>query len=114
MNEVEYSSFINDIGEESPAEHTPELRSLYSLSNSIGDILVPVRATAFKASLRQRIETRSNAKSRFQIFARRQYVIWMAVATAGSLLSITGVLLILVKRLKTSTKTDPPAAAATI
>jgi len=114
MNEIEYSTFVNGFGEELPTEDTGELQTLYTLSKSIRDILVPVRATAFKASLRQRMETRTHAKSRFQIFARRQNVIWMAVAAAGSLLSITGVVLILVKRLKTSTNTDQPAAAAPI
>jgi hypothetical protein len=114
MNEVEISTFKAGFDEDVKAENSGEIRSLFTLSNSIRDVLVPVRATAFKASLRQRIENKSHEKTRFQIFAKRQNVIWMAVAAAGSLLSITGVVLIVVRKLKASTETDQPTAAAPI
>lgn len=114
MNEVEFSTFEAGFDEVVQIEDPGELRSLFALSNSIRDVLVPVRATAFKASLRGRIERKSHEKSRFKTFTSRQNVIWMAVAAAGSLVSITGVVLIVLRKLKASTKTKQPTAAAPI
>ncbi len=131
MNEEEFSKFRANIAEvgsmrddksdrsppEPAADQTDEstdLKQLFALSNSIKDILVPVRALSFKVSLGQRLEKRRQERSRFQLFATRQNVVLMAVAGAGSLLSIAGVVLLVLRKVKTSGKADRTTATAPI
>ncbi|MGB3713017.1 MAG: hypothetical protein WA996_01165 [Candidatus Promineifilaceae bacterium] len=127
MTEDDFSEFIADHADaiqassdisanlltEQPEEST-DLRTLFALSNSVRAVLVPVRAPSFKASLRQRIESRQQEKPRFRALASRQKVVWIVVATAGSLLSITGVVLLVLRKLKTSGKAARQAATAPI
>jgi len=131
MNEKEFSKFKADFVEvgsmnsdksdrsppESAADQTDEstdLKQLFGLSKSIKDVLVPVRALSFKVRLRQRLETRRQERPRFQLFASRQNVVLMAVAGAGSLLSIAGVVLLVLRKVKNSGKVDRTTAAAPI
>jgi hypothetical protein len=96
------------------AEDSTELKRLFALSNSIRSVLVPVKAPSFKASLRQRLERRQLEKPRFRALASRQKIVWIVVATAGSLLSITGVVLIVVRKFKNPGKVGRRAATAPI
>ena len=127
MNEDEFSEFIvdyadamqtgNDVSSRLLAEQPEEsakLKTLFALSNSVRAVLVPVRAPSFKASLRQRLERRQQEKPRFRALASRQKVVWIVVATAGSLLSITGVVLLVLRKLRTSGKAERQAATAPI
>lgn len=127
MTEEDFSEFITDhrsamqandeFSASSQAEQhedSTDLRILFSLSNSVKAVLVPVRASSFKATLRHRLENRQQEKARFRALASRQKIVWIAVATAGSLLSITGVVLLVLKKLKTSGKAEQQAATAPI
>ena len=114
MSEAEYSRFIADFDDQAQVENEGELRTLFELSASLRNALSPVNAAAFKASLRERIVRRPRKKSRFAFFKERQNAILMAVAAAGSLLSITGVVLLVLRRIKSATKAEQPAAAAPI
>jgi hypothetical protein len=127
MTEDEFSEFITDHADamqagnelsaslltEQPEEMT-DLRTLFALSNSVRAVLVPVRAPSFKSSLRQRLESRQQEKPRFRALASRQKVVWIVVASAGSLLSITGVVLLVLRKLKTSGKAERRTATAPI
>ena len=114
MNEMDYSAFLEELEENQQVDDDSELRSLFALSSSIKELMVPVNAAPFKISLRERLERRSLAKPRFAFLRERQNVILMAVAAAGSLLSITGVVLLVLRRLKTAGEGEQPAAAAPI
>jgi hypothetical protein len=127
MTEEDFSEFIadhtdamqasNDISANLLAEQHEEstdLRMLFALSNSVKAVLVPVRAPSFKASLRHRLESRQQEKPRFRALASRQKIVWIVVAAAGSLLSITGVVLFVLRKLKTSGKAERQAATAPI
>ena len=112
MSEADYSQFKSSYTEATGVDDPIELSNVFSLSNSIKDVLVPVNAASFKASLRRRIESRPRVRSRFQRFTQPPRFVWIAVAATTSLLSITGVVLIVIKRFKSST--EPEQAAAVI
>jgi hypothetical protein len=114
MSEVDFSTFLTDIDSDLQLAEDRDLRSLFALSKSVKDSLVPVHATAFKESLKERIDHRSVERSRFALLMERQNVVWMAFAAAGSLLSITGVVLLVLRRLRSAGETDQPTAAAPI
>jgi hypothetical protein len=116
MNDKEFLKFSTQFAEaELDSGGDPaELQQLFTLSNSLKDLLVPVRALSFKTSLRQRLETRRQATPRFQLIRTRQNIVLMAVAGAGSLLSIAGVVLIVLRKVKTTGKADRSTAAAPI
>jgi hypothetical protein len=127
MTEEEFSEFIadhtdamqvnNDISVNLLAEERDEstdLRMLFALSNSLKAVLFPVKAPSFKASLRHRLESRQQEKPRFRALASRQKIVWIVVATVGSLLSITGVVLLVLRKLKTPGKAERQPATAPI
>ena len=127
MTEEDFSEFIADHTDAMQAsndisanllveqhEESTDLRMLFALSNSVKAVLIPVRASSFKASLRHRLESRQQEKPRFRALASRQKIVWIVVATAGSLLSITGVVLFVLRKLKTSGKAERQAATAPI
>ena len=127
MTEEDFSEFIADHADAMQAskdisanllaeqhEESTDLRMLFTLSNSVKAVLIPVRAPSFKVSLRHRLESRQQEKPRFRALASRQKIVWIVVATAGSLLSITGVVLFVLRKLKTSGKAERQAATAPI
>jgi hypothetical protein len=127
MNEEEYSKFIEEYtiamttdkgtSASSPSdfsEESLEIKSLFALANTVESVLVPVKAPSFKASLGQRLALRQKEKPKFRALATRQNVVWVAVAAAGSFLSITGVVLLVVKKLRTTGRSAQSTAAASI
>ncbi|HET6446950.1 MAG TPA: hypothetical protein VFI27_20485 [candidate division Zixibacteria bacterium] len=127
MNEEEYSKFIEeyttvmttDKGTSASSrsdfsEESLEMKSLFTLANSVESVLVPVKAPSFRASLGQRLALRQEDKPKFRALATRQNVVWMAVAAAGSFISIAGVVLLVIKKLKNTGRREQTTAAASI
>lgn len=94
-------------------EDPAELKSLFGLAKSVRAALVPVRATAFRSSLRQRLDRSSQRGRSLRTVASRTNFVWISVAAAGSMLSIAGLVLIVLKKIKTSAKVERQAATAT-
>ena len=127
MIEDDFSEFMTDYSEAMRARNEQsgrsltgqpddlaELRTLFTLSNSVRSVLVPVRAPSFKGSLRQRLDGRQRDKTRFRNLGSRQKAVWIVVATAGSVLSITGVVLLVLRKLKTTGKIERQAVTAAL
>lgn len=127
MNEDEFSDYLADYADAMHAgddfssrllteqpEESANLKKLFELSNLVKAVLVPVRAPSFKASLRLRLERKQLERPRFRVLASRQNIVWMLVAAAGSLLSITGVVLLVIRKLKTPGKAKQSTATASI
>jgi len=94
-------------------ELAAELGSLFQLSKELRGTLVPVSVPAFKARLRRQLESYAPAEVTIGPSITRQRRMWLAVATAGSMLSIAGILVVLIRRLRPSSDgTTQPAASA--
>ena len=88
-------------------EHEQELDSLFRLATAIKGSLVAVPVPAFRANLRLALEFQAPAQITVGRPPARYKTVAMAVAATGSLLSIAGLSLILVRRRRGSTQ---PAA----
>jgi hypothetical protein len=125
MNEMELAEILTehadklnrgeDISAQYMAQHPEdpaELNPLFGLAKSVKTVLVPVRATAYKSSLRQRLDGSSQRGRTLRAVASKTNIVWISVAAAGSLLSIAGLVLIVLKKIKASARVDRQAATA--
>jgi hypothetical protein len=99
---------------EENSELSAELATLFELARSLKTTLVPVNAAAFKTSLRRRLERRSPQPHLIKRITSRQNIIWVVVAAAGSVLSIAGVILIVLRKVKSSGNTERQPISAPI
>ncbi len=99
---------------EENSDHSAELATLFELARSLKTTLVPVNAAAFKASLRHRLEGRSPQPHLIKRITSSQNIIWVVVAAAGSVLSIAGVLLIVLRKVKSSGNSERQPISAPI
>ncbi len=99
---------------EENSDHSAELATLFELARSLKTTLVPVNAAAFKASLRRRLEGRSPQTHLIKRITSSQNIIWVVVAAAGSVLSIAGVLLIVLRKVKSSGNSERQPISAPI
>ena len=96
-------------------EAAAELGSLFRLAASIEAVLVPVKApVTFVGRLRHDLMSYSTAEVPEKASISGQKVLWMGVAAAGSVLSVTGVALLVARRLKTSAKAGQPTATTAV
>lgn len=94
-------------------EMAAELRPLFDLAASIQEVLVPVKAPVnFVNRLRKDLLTYSGPKISIKAPISGQKVLLMGVATAGSVLSVAGLVLLMVRRLRGTEKTEQRAATA--
>jgi hypothetical protein len=99
---------------EENSEHSAELATLFELARAVKTTLVPVNAAAFKASLRHRLARHSPQRHLIKRITSSQNVIWVVVAGAGSVLSIAGVLLIVLRKVKSSGNSERQPISAPI
>jgi hypothetical protein len=85
-------------------EHEQELDSLFRLATAIKGSLVPMPVPSFRADLRRALEFQAPAQIAVGLPPARYKTVVMAVAATGSLLSIAGLSLILVRRRRGSTQ----------
>ena len=85
-------------------EHEQELDSLFRLATAIKGSLVPVPVPAFRADLRRALEFQAPAQIAIGRPPARYKTVVMAAAATGSLLSIAGLSLLLVRRRRGSTQ----------
>jgi hypothetical protein len=85
-------------------EHEQELDTLFRLAAAIKGSLVPVPVPAFRADLRRALEFQAPAEIAVGRPPARYKTVVMAAAATGSLLSIAGLSLILVRRRRGSTQ----------
>jgi cytochrome b subunit of formate dehydrogenase len=96
-------------------EDATELGALFRLASSIQAALVPVKAPVrFVSQLREDLMTFSPEKGAVQRAVSGQKVLWLGVATAGSVLSVTGLVLLVARRLRTSGKTGQQTATTAV
>ena len=82
-----------------------ELAPLFRLAASLQAILVPVKApVTFVGRLHKDLMNYSPAEIPEKAPVSGQKVLWVGVAAAGSVLSVTGLVLLVIRRLKTSGK----------
>lgn len=92
-----------------------ELGPLFRLAASIEAALVPVKApVAFVGRLRQDLMSYSTAEVPEKASILGQKALWVGVAAAGSVLSVTGVALLVARRLKTSDKAGQQTATTAV
>ena len=91
----------------SQPEHAQELDSLFRLAMAIKGSLVPVAVPAFRADLRRALEFQAPVQIAVGRPSAGYRTVMMVAAATGSLLSIAGLSLILVRRRRGSTQ---PAA----
>ena len=84
-------------------ESEDELDSLFRLAAAINKSLVPVPVPAFRSDLRKALEYQSTSQIAVGRPPARYKTVVMAAAATGSLLSIAGLSLILVRRRRGST-----------
>ena len=89
---------------DSQPEHEQELDSLFRLAAAIKGALVPVPVPAFRANLRRALEFQAPTEIAIGRPPARYKTVVMAAAATGSLLSIAGLSLILVRRRRGSTQ----------
>jgi hypothetical protein len=92
-------------------ENNVELASLFHLAEEVKDALVPVPVPAFREQLRRRLETYepSNVTVGSSTTGRKQKLILFAMA--GSTLSVVGLFVVLLRRLRSPG--DEPARPVT-
>jgi len=88
----------------SQPEHEQELDSLFHLATAIKGSLVRVPVPAFRGDLRRALEFQAPAQISVGRPPARYKTVVMAAAATGSLLSIAGLSLILVRRRRGSTQ----------
>jgi hypothetical protein len=94
-------------------EAAAELRPLFNLAASIQAVLVPVKApVAFVNRLRHDLMNYSGPEISVKGPLSGQRILWMGVAAAGSVLSVTGLALWVWRRLKSSGETGQQTATA--
>ncbi len=94
-------------------EDAAELRPLFNLAASIQTVLVPVKApVAFVNRLRHDLMNYSAPEIYVKAPLSGQRILWMGVAAAGSVLSVTGLALWVWRRLKNSAETGQQTATA--
>lgn len=114
MNEVDYQRFQEEYVSVMGEDNVTDLGALFTLSSSLRQTLVPVRASSFKTSLRQRLEKQRMLKSRLPNLVDLRSNTWTVVAAAGSLLSLAGVLVLIIRRIRNAGKVGHTPAAASI
>jgi hypothetical protein len=83
-----------------------ELEPLFRLAASVQAALVPVKApVAFVGRLHKDLMNYSTAELPAKAPRSGQKVLWMGVAAAGSVLSVAGLALLVLRRLKTGKQT---------
>jgi hypothetical protein len=94
-------------------EMAAELRPLFDLAASIQAVLVPVKApVTFVNRLRMDLMTYSGPKISIKAPISGQKVLLMGVAAAGSVLSVVGLAVLMVRRLRGTGKTEQRAVTA--
>ena len=95
-------------------DDSAELVSLFRLAASVQAVLVPVRAPMmFVSRLRKELMTFSQSEIPVKTPVSAQKVLWVGVAAAGSVLSVTGLVFLVLRRLKGTGKVGgQPAATA--
>jgi hypothetical protein len=99
----------NDTAEQLLSEHpqaSAELRPLFRLAAALQAVLVPVQAPVnFVGRLHKELMTYSPPEIRVKSSPSGQKVLLVGVATAGSVLSVTGLVLLVLRRLRTPGET---------
>lgn len=96
-------------------EVAAELGPLFRLAASIEAVLVPVKApVTFVGRLRQDLMHYATAEAPAKASISGQKVLWVGVAAAGSVLSVTGLALLVMRRLKASGKAGRQTATTAV
>lgn len=96
-------------------EHAAELGPLFCLASSIQAALVPVKApVTFVSNLRKELMTYAPEDIIVRGPVSGQKVLWLGVATAGSVLSVTGLILLVLRRMRGSDKSRQQAATTAV
>lgn len=92
-----------------------ELESLFQLASSLKKVLVPVRAPVnFVSRLHQDLVNYSPPKVVTKEAQSGQRILLVGVAAAGSVLSVAGLVLLVLRRLKSSGKTGQQAVSTAV
>lgn len=94
-------------------EEAAELKPLFHLAAAIQTALVPIKApVAFVNRLRSDLMAHTPPEITVKAPISAQRILLMGVAAAGSVLSVTGIALLIWRRLKPTGKPDQQPAAA--
>ena len=93
----------SDMLDRRPTEENVELASLFLLAEEIKAALIPVPVPAFREQLRRQLKTYEPAKVTIgsSSIGRKQKLIFVAIA--GSTLSVAGIVVVLLRRLRSTT-----------
>jgi len=83
-------------------ESTAELAPLFKLASDVKAALVPVAVPAFRSQLRRNLEAYRPADIVIGPSITRRKQKWFFVAAAGSALSVVGIIVVLLRRLRVS------------
>jgi hypothetical protein len=92
-------------------DQTDDLGSLFKLAEELKAALVPVPVPAFRAQLRRELEAYTPAEVTVGSIKPNYRRKWLFVAAAGSTLSIVGIFVVLLRRLRAAG--DGPSQPAT-
>ena len=81
-------------------DQADDLGSLFKLAEELKAALVPVPVPAFRAQLRRELEAYTPAEVTVGSFKPNYRRKWLFVAAAGSTLSIVGIFVVLLRRLR--------------
>lgn len=94
-------------------EHSVELASLFSIASSLKKIMVPQEAESYKEALRRQLLSEPATGPLKIALASKRRLTWGVVAAAGSLISVVGLAIIVIRRVKTGTSQETQTAAGT-
>jgi hypothetical protein len=96
-------------------EAAAELRPLFRLAAAVHSVLVPVKApVTFVTRLRRELMDYSRPNIVVRAPISGQKILWMGVAAAGSVLSVTGLVFLVARRLKGAGKGGQRAATTAV
>ena len=93
-------------------DDSEELNSLFQLARSIKGALVPVKASeSFKLELKQELGSISPDEFAIDDSTNKQKR-WLVVAAAGSAISVLGIVLYVLRRIRSASQAAQPATTA--